>query len=450
MCSRGDWSVGAFRDDFGFDQMRVGFVDNFLHGATEEYIAFSVHDVFSGFGARESFDSAVVELVSVELDWVDTVVVPETSVPLDDSDDFGAGSFEVPGGVKANVTESLYDNRFSSETGGESYLVHEESVVHENIGSVEDASAGGAGSTVDTSLRDWFAGDASFRVEVAITNSFRVLVSHPSHFSLASSHIRGWDIDGWSEKTFFSQFSGESSSDFFEFGFGVFFRVDADTGFSTAEWNVDDRAFPGHQSSQSFNFVFTNIQTVPHTTFGRKSMLRVLGSVSNDVLVATVISRNREINLDNVVTRSHGSENTSDFGQSLTFVLISSLFSFDRVHQRVGLLGFCHQGLFDEFGGFVVVDFDHFAEGRFIDWARDGSFWSDHPDGWGDYFSEHGPCVTVFMLMMRSDLLFLSDEEVLTSLDAYKKSLKNKIKVKDENPTITIPAYSGKLYTDYG
>ena len=54
------------------------------------------------------------------------------------------------------------------------------------------------------------------------------------------------------------------------------------------------------------------------------------------------------------------------------------------------------------------------------------------------------------MLMMRSDLLFLSDDEVLTSLEAYKKSLKNKIKVKDENSTITILAYSGKLYRDYG
>ena len=53
------------------------------------------------------------------------------------------------------------------------------------------------------------------------------------------------------------------------------------------------------------------------------------------------------------------------------------------------------------------------------------------------------------MLMMRSDLLFLSDDEVLTSLDAYKKSLKSKVKVK-ENPTITILAYSGKLYKDYG
>ena len=54
------------------------------------------------------------------------------------------------------------------------------------------------------------------------------------------------------------------------------------------------------------------------------------------------------------------------------------------------------------------------------------------------------------MLMMRSDLLFLSDDEVLTSLDAYKKSLKSKVKVKDENSTITILAYSGKLYKDYG
>ena len=54
------------------------------------------------------------------------------------------------------------------------------------------------------------------------------------------------------------------------------------------------------------------------------------------------------------------------------------------------------------------------------------------------------------MLMMRSDLLFLSDDEVLTSLDAYKKSLKNKIKVKDENPTIFTLAYSSKLSKDYG
>jgi len=45
---------------------------------------------------------------------------------------------------------------------------------------------------------------------------------------------------------------------------------------------------------------------------------------------------------------------------------------------------------------------------------------------------------------------FVSDDEVLTSLDAYKTSFKNKIKVKDENSTSTVLAYSGKLYEDYG
>ena len=41
------------------------------------------------------------------------------------------------------------------------------------------------------------------------------------------------------------------------------------------------------------------------------------------------------------------------------------------------------------------------------------------------------------MLMMRSDLLFLSDEEVLKSLDAYKKDkdLGNAKKVKATPPT---------------
>ena len=75
--------------------------------------------------------------------------------------------------METHVTKSLYDNGFSGETGGESYFVHEESVVHENIGSVVDASAGSACSTVNTSLRDRFAGDASFRVEVAVGECLR-------------------------------------------------------------------------------------------------------------------------------------------------------------------------------------------------------------------------------------------------------------------------------------
>ena len=52
------------------------------------------------------------------------------------------------------------------------------------------------------------------------------------------------------------------------------------------------------------------------------------------------------------------------------------------------------------------------------------------------------------MLMMRNDLLLLSDEEVLGSLDAHKKSMKKKIKVKDENPNITVVARSDKLNLD--
>ena len=53
------------------------------------------------------------------------------------------------------------------------------------------------------------------------------------------------------------------------------------------------------------------------------------------------------------------------------------------------------------------------------------------------------------MLMMRNNFLFLSDEEMLTTLNAYKKSLKNTTKIKDKIPSIAVPAYSGKLYTDY-
>jgi hypothetical protein len=52
------------------------------------------------------------------------------------------------------------------------------------------------------------------------------------------------------------------------------------------------------------------------------------------------------------------------------------------------------------------------------------------------------------MLMMRNDLLLLSDEEVLSSLEAHKKSMKKNIKVKGENLNITVAAHSDKLHLD--
>ena len=55
------------------------------------------------------------------------------------------------------------------------------------------------------------------------------------------------------------------------------------------------------------------------------------------------------------------------------------------------------------------------------------------------------------MLMMRNDLLFISDDEVLASLDAYKKGLKAKPRGKIKNPTGNMPSYlehfiSGALF----
>ena len=40
------------------------------------------------------------------------------------------------------------------------------------------------------------------------------------------------------------------------------------------------------------------------------------------------------------------------------------------------------------------------------------------------------------MLMMRNDLLLLSDEEVLNSLEAYKKSMKKKLRLKATKLTL--------------
>ena len=53
------------------------------------------------------------------------------------------------------------------------------------------------------------------------------------------------------------------------------------------------------------------------------------------------------------------------------------------------------------------------------------------------------------MLMMRNDLLLLSDEEVLSSVEAYKKSIKKQFQIKDENLNISGTAYSGKPHAGF-
>ena len=52
------------------------------------------------------------------------------------------------------------------------------------------------------------------------------------------------------------------------------------------------------------------------------------------------------------------------------------------------------------------------------------------------------------MLMMRNDLLLIGDDEVLASLDAYKKGLKTKPKVKIKSPTSNIPSYLEHFFID--
>ena len=53
------------------------------------------------------------------------------------------------------------------------------------------------------------------------------------------------------------------------------------------------------------------------------------------------------------------------------------------------------------------------------------------------------------MLMMRNDLLLLSDEEVLSSVEAYKKSMKKKFQIKDENLNVSDTGTRGEPYTGF-
>merc|ERR1719282_2202120 len=181
--SRSDGSIGSFTDNLGLNLVSIGCIDHLLHGGGHEDVAGLVHDVLAGvgLGSREANNSSMFQLPVFQSLWINTFWIVDGPVPLCNTNTLGTNSGQIATGVETHVTKSLNNVSFSQPSNIQTQLGHVLLLLDEVIQTVEDSSACGAGSAVDTSLVDGFASDTGTGVHVGVTNSVGVCVSNPSH-----------------------------------------------------------------------------------------------------------------------------------------------------------------------------------------------------------------------------------------------------------------------------
>merc|ERR1719282_400059 len=235
-----DGSIGSFTNNFGLNLVSIGCIDHLLHGGRHEDVAGLVHDVLAsvGLGSGEANNSSMLQLPVFQSLWINTFWIVDGTVPFCNTHTLGANSGQITTGVETHVTKSLNNVSFSQPSYIKTQLGHVLLLLDEVVQTVEDSSASGAGSAMDTSLVDGFASDASAGVHVGVTNSIGICVSNPSHLPLASAHVRGRNINTRSQETFLGKFDGESSCDPLQLILAVLLGVNLDTGLATAEGDI--------------------------------------------------------------------------------------------------------------------------------------------------------------------------------------------------------------------
>merc|ERR1719209_937196 len=108
---RGDWSIGRLANDLGLNLVCIALVDHLLHGSRHQDVSLLKHDILPsvGFGTRESYNGAVLNLPVLQCLGVDAVRVPDGAIPLSNANTGGASPGEVSAGVKAHVAKALHN-----------------------------------------------------------------------------------------------------------------------------------------------------------------------------------------------------------------------------------------------------------------------------------------------------------------------------------------------------
>lgn len=157
------WSISSLTDDFSLDLMCVALVDNLLNSGRHKDIALLKHKriTFNLLGTGETIDGTGCEAVVFQLLGVNTIGVVDGTIMLNDTNAFATSTVEVTHGVQTDITETLNNESLAFPAGSGTNHVCVCLILDEVIKPVEDTATSGGHTTVDTTLVNGLAGNAS-------------------------------------------------------------------------------------------------------------------------------------------------------------------------------------------------------------------------------------------------------------------------------------------------
>src|SRR5688572_29702361 len=137
------------------------------------------------------------------------------------------------------ITQSLYYDLFSFHARCEPKFFHLVRHIANFPETKEHTKAGRFTAASYTTLRNWFTCNTTRRVDLTGVHG-RISIQDPGHLSFPCSIIGGGYIRTGANEIFLDQFGSITLGDLFQLIRRIFFRVDLDAAFPSAEGNVHD------------------------------------------------------------------------------------------------------------------------------------------------------------------------------------------------------------------
>lgn len=262
----------------GVDLAGVLAGDDLLDGGRDEDVTRLVHQVLTlvRLGAGEAHNGALLVAVILQLLGINSGRVEDRTVVLDDADAGRSGTAQIPARVQTHVTEALHDEGLATPSGCGSDHRHEVGLPDEVVQPVEDTPTGGGHTTVDSTLVDRLAGDASVRVNVQMADGLGVSVRNPGHLALTGAHVRSGHINTRPNEALLRKLEREATRDLLQLVLRVRLRVNLNTSLGTAERNVHTGTLEGHQSGQGFHLIAAHVKRETDTCAERKNKVKLI------------------------------------------------------------------------------------------------------------------------------------------------------------------------------
>lgn len=174
----------------------------------------------------ESLDALRYLLILLQLNGVNSLLIPNTAVPLSHTNKLGSGLSKELGGEVPDISEPLNHEALILDPRTDPQSLTDVVIVEDSLGDVVHTQPSSLRPPSNTRLVQGLASHTPSRIDVGMPVEVLIGVLHPAHLSLARTDIGAWDVHGSPNAVLFGEVDGVLPGELLDLVQGVFFGVD--------------------------------------------------------------------------------------------------------------------------------------------------------------------------------------------------------------------------------